>query len=162
MHAHTLHPPTLPRQQFPRSIWNQLTGLDSRLLDELAYLSRLTAKRSPKRASYCTPGRAWLAKRLECSETTISRRTSHLRNLGILQKLQRRPISGHWQTCLYALVHPIAWQAARLRALVSKTAHRVSRMTHLAPLKERTTTQKRNDATFKELIARWKARGGTA
>lgn len=162
MHPHPTTTPTPIRHPFPRAVWNQLSGLDCRLLDELGYLSRLTARRSARGASYCTPGRHWLAQRLGCSQTTISRRTSHLKALGVLSKLQRRPVAGHWQTCLYALIHPIAWQASRLRHLLTTTANRVSRMTHLAPSKGRKLTSVHDDPTFKELISRWKARGSTA
>lgn len=124
---------TTPRRRFPRDVWNQLTAIDTRLLDELAFLSRLTQQQSPRRASYCVPGRAWLAQRLNCSVETITRHTRKLRDLGLLDKLQRRPVAGRWQTCLYRLIHPAAWKLAALRQRIVGVANRLSKVTALAP-----------------------------
>lgn len=125
-------PHTPGKRRLDRATWNQLTGIDFRLLDELAFLAKLQASRSPKRSHYCTPGRAWLAQRLGVTPTTISRRTSHLAALGVLHKRQRRPIRGRWQTCLYALVSPAAWYAAAFATRLRRLSHRVTQTTRLA------------------------------
>lgn len=130
----TTHRAPLQRR-WPQDIWNHLTGLDARLLEQLAFLARLQRARSPKGAAYCTPGRAWLATRLDCHPDTISRHTAKLQALGILDKRQRRPISGIWQTCLYAITSPLGWRFAALRATIARVANRLTNSTDLASSK---------------------------
>lgn len=143
-----------PRRAFDRQIWNQLSSLDLRLLDELAFLSRLTASKSPSGAKYCFPGRVWLAQRLGCSLETITRHTKKLRDLGLLSKLQRRQVAGTWQTCLYRIVHPMAWAAAQLRQKLAATADRLSKVPHIASPSERRVNVPHHAESLREIIAR--------
>ena len=119
-------------RRYARDMWNQLNSKDIRLLDELAFLSRCTARNSPTKAHYCVPGRTYLAQRLHCSTTTISRRTSHLQSLGLIAKRQRRQVLKQWQTCIYRLVTPIAWKIAAAIRSITQTARRVSKTAHIA------------------------------
>lgn len=141
-------------RRFPRAIWNQLTGLDARLLDVLAYLSRLQAKRSPTGARYCVPGRTWLAAHLDCSTTSISRHTSKLRDLGLLSKRQRRPVAGTWQTCLYSLNHPTTWQFAALRSKIEQISNRLSKKSALASSSTSKTVTKPMKESLRDVIQR--------
>jgi len=120
------------KRRWPADVWNKLTGLDARLLEQLAYLARLQRAKSPTRAAYCTPGRKWLAQRLDCHPDTISRHTTKLRDLGIIDKKQRRPVSGEWQTCLYAITHPLGWKFAQLRAVIHRVANRLTKGADIA------------------------------
>lgn len=151
---------TTPPRRFDRDTWNQLSSIDVRLLDALGFLSRCTAKRSPTGALYAIPGRRWLAKHLGCSVETITRHTTKLRDLGLLKKLQRRPVTGQWQTCLYRLVHPMAWAAAAITGRVTRLARRLSFQADKAsPLKgrENVTTSKES---LRDVIARGLAKFG--
>lgn len=156
-------PPTLydPRtQHHAADVWHQLASLDFRLLELLAYLSSLTSRKSPRNAHYCTPGRAWLARRLRCSVETISEHTSHLERLGLIHKTQRRPLAGRYQTCLYAFVHPMAWGAARIKQLVIAAAHRVPRMAHKTLRPMAGESDSRAKESLRDIISRGLARWG--
>lgn len=123
------------QRRWPTDVWNKLTGIDARLLEQLAFLSRLQRAKSPTGKAYCTPSRAWLAERLGCHRDTISRHTSKLALLGIVRKLQRRPVRGEWQTCLYGICNPLGWKFAGLRAAISRVANRLTETSALASSK---------------------------
>ena len=72
--------------RFPIETYQKLDGIDLKLLNEVAYLSKLQKKRTG--SAYCCPGRAYLAAKVGCDVGTISRHTSKLVALGIRQ-LQR-------------------------------------------------------------------------
>jgi DNA-binding transcriptional ArsR family regulator len=105
--------------QFPHDIYRQLDGIDFRLLDELTFLCRKQRQRTG--AAYCCPGREYLAGKVGCDVGTISRHTSKLERLGLLEKLQRRPVRGQWRSCLYRLRSWVSWRlgqvAGRLRKM---------------------------------------------
>lgn len=149
-----------PAAAWDAATWRQLSSIDLRLLDELAYLCRRTQERNRSGAAYAFPGRKYLAAKLGCSIVTVSRHVAHLTRLGILDRLQRRKWRGTWQTNLYRLIHPIAWRAARLREMLQRVTNRVSRMTHIAPRKGISHEPKPPSPDFDALLARWTARGG--
>jgi hypothetical protein len=103
---------------FPSDIYQKLDGIDLKLLNEFAFLSRLQRKRTG--SAYCCPGREYLAGKLGCDVGTISRHTSKLVGLGILDKRQRRPVRGIWQTCLYRLRSYKAWMLGQIAGLTRK------------------------------------------
>lgn len=140
-------------------IWHQLKTIDFRLLEELRFLSVRQSQTSPTRAHYCKPGRAYLARKLGCTITTVSRHTSRLKALGVIQKLQRRPHRGRFRSCLYAIVAPAAWRITRLRHLIERTAHRVTFRARKAAPPETAKAPRRNEAEYRALIAKWMARG---
>lgn len=142
------------RQRFDRTIWNQLSSLDVRILDELAYLSRLQAQKSTTGARYCVPGRRWLAERLGCSVETISEHTSRLADLGLIRKLQRRPLDGKFQTNLYRLIHPMAWMAARVARAVTRVANRMPRMAHIASVQRTERVSQQPKESLRDIIQR--------
>jgi len=149
-----------PRRVIDQTLWRQLSSIDIRLLEVLAYLSRLTARRSPTGASYCIPGRAWLATRLGCSRETISEHVARLARLGLIHRQQRRPVDGRWQTNLYRLIHPGAWVAARCLHVVLATARRMPRMARLAFSPRREETDVRSKESLREVIQRGLAKWG--
>jgi DNA-binding transcriptional MocR family regulator len=151
--------PTTPHQ-FPWNIWNQLTGIDLRLLDELIFLSRATARRSPRHAHYCIPGRKYLARKLGCSIVTISRHIAKLKHLGIIEAFQRRPIAGTWQTNFFRVLTWQAWKFGQIRTLVTGIANRVSQLTHIAVSGETKIEPKDQKVAFGTLYDRWMSRGG--
>lgn len=160
MDSPTQAPLDAPRRRFHRETWNQLTAIDARLLDALAFLARLKGKTSPTNARYATPGRRWLAAHLDCSVETITRHTTKLARLGLLTKLQRRPQAGQWQTNLYRLVSPMAWQAAALVHHVRAAAHRLSKVPHIGLSVPDNQTPQRQKESLREIIERGLARWG--
>ena len=144
----------LPPRRYDNALWNQLRSIDLRLLDELAFLSRKQRQRSPSGATYCCPGRAYLARKLDCSIETISDHISHLAQLGLIHRVQRRPHAGRFQTTLYRLIHPMAWAAARVRQLVLRTAHRVPIKTHIASVQKNRDSIPRQKESLRDIIAR--------
>jgi len=70
--------------RFPQDIYQKLDGYDFRILDELAFLCKQQRQRT--RAAYCCPGREYLAGKIGCDVGTISRHTSKLVRLGIVDR----------------------------------------------------------------------------
>lgn len=102
-----------------------LTATQLRLLDELTYLARLQARRSPSGAKYCTPGRHYLARKCGRSIWTISRNLHDPRLRGIIITTQRRPTHGRWHTNLYRVTSWRAWAwSSALHHAISTTPHR--------------------------------------
>jgi len=126
---------SIPNQIHPNALWRHLRSIDFALLDTIAFLSRQTARHSPKQAHYCTPGRSWLARKIGVSIGTISRHTTRLKALGMLNKLQRRPVDGKWQTNLYALRGRATWLVARSMQALHRPPNRVPSNAHIAPFK---------------------------
>jgi hypothetical protein len=110
-----------------------MSAREIHLLDQLAYLSSITAAKSPTGAAYCYPGRAWLARQLGVSISTISRYTSHLKALGVLRKFQRRPELGKWQTNIYTLVGGAVRLVARIVHPKAPPPNRVAQSAHKPP-----------------------------
>jgi len=75
-----------------RDVWNQLDGIDFRLIEELSFLS--------KEKGYCWPGREYLAAKLRVTVGTISRHVTKLKGLGLLEVFhrRRRRSDGTWDT----------------------------------------------------------------
>jgi len=128
---------------WPQAVWNQLDGVDFRLLEQINYLARTAADRRQSGALYCTPGRKWLATRLGVSICTISRHVSKLARLQVLHRIQRRPIAGRWQTNLYRPIHWTCWKVSAVRARLLTATHRVAQAIHLAPSKRGISGAKR-------------------
>jgi hypothetical protein len=151
------------QRQFPRDIYRQLLAVDFRLLDELTYLSRKQAKRSPSGARYCIPGRQYLAAKLGVCVRTVSRSIARLKRLGILDVTQRRPVRGIWKTNLYKIRHWLGWRLGQVQGLLRKPFHRGTPVAHIAT-RERVMgtpeahTLPRNNAGD-AILARWKNKG---
>lgn len=112
---------------------NYLSGLDYRVLEQIDFLSKLQARKSPTGARYCNPGQAWLAKTLGRSRQTINVRVRKLYHLGILSITHRRKKQGHWQTNLYKIVQYTGWGWARVHNLLTTLRNRVKKAGHIAP-----------------------------
>jgi hypothetical protein len=117
----------------PAALCRQLKTIDTTLLDELAFLSRLRRTSSPSGAAYCVPGRAWLGARLGVSIRTITRHTSHLVGLGVLRREQRRPVAGRWQTNLYVLVGRAVWLVSKTVRTLRSSPYRGTSKAHKPP-----------------------------
>jgi hypothetical protein len=149
---------------FPQEIYKQLDGIDFRILNEIAFLSKQQKKRTG--SAYCCPGREYLAAKVGCDIGTISRHTSKLVRLGVLEKRQRRPIRGIWQTCLYKLRGWASWALAGIAGQLRKignNSHRVRPSTHRASVQTEIRTPKvqsliKNDLVT-QILERWEARG---
>ncbi len=126
----------------------RLAWSDVRVFEELTYLCRLRKKKGL--VPYVIPSRKYLARKTGYCVTTVSRSTSRLVARGLLRKVQRRPIRGIYQTCLYKPVPRKFW---RLAATLGKLwnpehvpgrvgrFHRVTPMVHKHTLKQREVTQ---------------------
>ncbi len=132
----------------------RLEWSDVRVFEELTYLCRLRKKKGL--VPYVIPSRKYLARKTGYCVTTVSRSTSRLVAHGLLRKVQRRPIRGIYQTCLYKPVPRKFW---RLAATLGKLwaaeqapgrggcPHRVTPMAHKHSCKqERVTQQGRKEA----------------
>ena len=108
------------QQRFPEDIYQQLDGVDFRLIDELTFLSKLQRERTG--ASYCIPGRKYLARKLRVCVRTVSRHIAKLRKLGVLDTVQRRPVLGQFQTNLYKVFEWTVWKARRVISMVRHVA----------------------------------------
>ncbi len=158
-----MHPqPTSFADRWPASRWNKLTGIDTRLLDQLAFLCRLTHKSSRTGAYWCHPSRRWLAQQLRCSIPTITRHVAKLKQLGALIVFQPRKQGIWWQTNIYRIISPSAWKVAALRHLLSRIGHRRSKVISLASKNSESPTQEQRRADFTALLKRWQARGAPA
>ena len=149
---------------FPQEIYKQLDGIDFRILNEIAFLSKQQKKRTG--SAYCCPGREYLAAKVGCDIGTISRHTSKLVRLGVLEKRQRRPIRGIWQTCLYKLRGWASWALAGIAGQLRKignNSHRVRPSTHIASVQTEIRTPEMESPIKNDLVAkilkRWEARG---
>lgn len=120
----------------PQGTMNHLSGLDYRIIEQIDFLCRLQAKRSPTGARYCNPGQAWLATRLDRSRQTICTRIRKLYLLGILSVTHRRKKQGHWQTNLYKIVQYTGWGWKRVHNLFTTLRNRVKKTGHIAPPKK--------------------------
>jgi hypothetical protein len=149
--------------RFPQETYQQLDGIDLKLLEEIAFLCRQQRKRTG--AAYCYPRRAYLAGKLGCDVGTISRHTSKLAGLGVLEKIQRRRIRGIWQTCLYRLRSWQAWMLGRVAGVVRKVGnfHRVRPNAHKASLGRKMETSEAKtrpqNHVSQIILARWKEKG---
>ena len=98
---------------FPAEIWQQLTGSQIRLCEEIAFLTR--------GQGWAYVGREYLSRKLGLTVNHLSTLTSQLQDLGVLEKMQprRRRKDGTWDTrpCLYRLVPWLAW---KLRGIVHR------------------------------------------
>jgi hypothetical protein len=135
-------------------------------MEQGAFLSKQQKKRTG--SAYCCPGREYLAGKVGCDVGTISRHTSKLVRLGILEKLQRRPIRGIWQTCLYKLRGWVSWALAGIAGALRKirnNSHRVRHDAHIASQKEKIIPPEgkspvQNDFVV-QILQRWKERGAS-
>jgi hypothetical protein len=99
--------------KFPVDIWRQLSGSQLRFCEEIAFLAG-------ERWAYVS--RDYLSRKLGLTVNHISHLTSHLVQLGVLEKQQRkfRRSNGTWDTrpCLYRVVGWLAWKLKGLFARV--------------------------------------------
>jgi len=94
--------------EIPKLNWSDL-----RTFEEISFLCKLRRKRG--QLPYAIPGREYLARKTGYSIRTVSRATSRLVEAGLLQKRQRRPTRGQWQSNLYRPVSARFW---RLSAVI--------------------------------------------
>jgi len=102
--------------EIPKLNWS-----DVRTFEEISFLCKLRRQRGL--LPYAIPGRAYLARKTGYSVRTVSRATSRLVAAGVLQKRQRRPTQGQWQSNLYRPVSQRFWKlSAAIGALFSPGA----------------------------------------
>ncbi len=147
---------------FPEDIWRQLSGVDLKLLDEIAFLSRKRAERSRSGALYCAPGRKYLARKIGVAVSTISRHVSKLKRLGLLTALQRRPIGGIWQSNMYKINSWLGWRLAGIRDMVRKIGSRVAKKAHIALLRSKSISPRGESPigpSGQAILKKWESRG---
>jgi len=99
----------------------KLNWSDLRTFEEISFLCKVRRQRGL--LPYCIPGRSYLSRKTGFSVRTVSRATSRLVEAGLLQKRQRRPTRGQWQSNLYRPVSQRFWKlSAALGALFSPSA----------------------------------------
>ena len=122
-----------PNALAPVTVANQLGRADVRVLDHLTYLAHVYQRRCRTKTAYCWPSRAWLATRCRVSIRTITRATTHLANLQLIRRIQRRPEAGRWQTNLYVLIHRSAHLLGTLRRRIAARLDRAPDPAHQPP-----------------------------
>lgn len=149
------------QRTFPQDISNQLLGVDYRILDELAFLSKQQQKKSG--AAYAMPGRAYLAHKLSVSIRTISRSIARLKRLGILDSIQRRPVRGQWKTNLYRLRHWFSWRLGQLSGVLRKLSHRGTPKAHITfsirEIKAPDPLPPTKNSLSEKILGRWREKG---
>ncbi len=145
--------------QPPAEIWAALSSIDLKVLEQLAFLCRLKARERPGGAAWCHPGRRWLAERLRCSVSTVSRHVCKLRRLGVLDKFQPRPRGGIWRTNVYRLLSRRSWRLARIGVLIERVAHRSRLHAHYSPKESAKRGSSDSRLEFSALYERWMSRG---
>lgn len=120
------------RFRFPQQIWQQLDGIDLKLCEEIAFLSRCQAKKSPTGARYCCPSEAYLSKKIGVRRETISDHVRKLEKLGVLHVLRRRKKGGQWQTNLYKLIKWVHWLVSKALAPLRGRPPRVTEKSHIS------------------------------
>jgi len=107
----------------------RLSGSAIAVLEEIDFLSRMQARRSPSGARYCCPSEAYLSRKVGVRREQISRIVSNLARLGILEVIGRRRRGGNWSTNLYKLVSRKWWKHMRLLKVLVHS-HRVRYSVH--------------------------------
>jgi len=102
----TTRPQPLPPTKTPLQ---KLTVTHLRLIDEIAYLSRLHARTAPRGGKWCQPSRRYLAEKCARSIWTISRATNDARFAPMVSHRQQRKRQGVWRTCKYWIISKHAW-----------------------------------------------------
>lgn len=143
---------TIGKPCSPGELFRAISSREAHLIEQFAYLSNITAHKSPTGASYCFPGRRWLAARLGVSISTVSRYTSHLKALGVLRKFQRRPDLGKWQTNIYVLVGPAARLVARVMHPRTAPPNRVAESAHKPPSEGKDSRQPDGRTALRAII----------
>lgn len=119
-------------RRFDQSTYNQISGMDARLLEAIDYDARVNQKHRPTRAKYSDKPQAYFAKILGVCRETISDSVRKLEKLGILDITRRRRVRDRWQTNLYKIRSWIWWRLAKaLRSLRSTPSH-VTTTSHIA------------------------------
>jgi len=137
-----------------RDVWNQLDGIDFRLIEELSFLS--------KDKGYCWPGREYLANKLKVTVGTISRHATKLKDLGLLEVFyrRRRRSDGTWdtRTNIYKVVR---WAGKKISAILRSIFTGVRRQAHRPKMEEISYgdfSQIKNKE-MKGILEQWKLRG---
>lgn len=113
---------------YPSNIINGLTGTELRIINEVAYLSRLSRARSHIGAEYSVCGQKYLARKCGRSISAIQRACRRLWQIGVLTRKRRRMVAGRWQTNLLTVRRSIKRAAASLLGLLRQrsTPHSVN------------------------------------
>lgn len=160
------HPKTSgdhPRR-FDQATYNQIRGLDARLLEAIAFDCKLQAKRSPTGAKYSLKSQSYFAKMLGVCRETISDRIRHLERIGILDVTRRGQKNGVWQTNMYKIRSWIFWRLAKCLRSLRATPQRVTKPPHYStPMREKKDHKALEGGPIghftKEILARWEQRG---
>jgi len=123
----TTHP-----RRFDHKTFNKLDGYDLKILEQIYFLSRCQAKKSPTGARYCTPSEKYLGNQLGISRESVSHHVVKLNNLGVLDVTHRRKLHGRWQTNLYKIVSWIWWRIRQATKSLRTRPHRVKLASHIA------------------------------
>lgn len=119
-------------RRFDRATYNQISGLDARLLELIDYDCRIRAKISRTGARYSIKPEAYFARILSVTRETISHRVCHLEDLGILDVTRRSPVRGIWQTNMYKIVSFVWWRLRKVLRGLRKRPYRVNQPSHLS------------------------------
>jgi hypothetical protein len=140
---HRTDPKAPHPRRFDRQTYNQISGLDARLLELIDFDSRQQAKKSPTGARYSLKPQAWLAKVLGVCRETVQNRIYHLEKLGILDVTRRDPKRGKWQTNMYKIVSFVWWRLRQALRDLRRPHKRAEKSPHLStPMRGKETERR--------------------
>lgn len=151
-------------RKFDRETYNQITGLDARLLEAIAYDSRCQSKHSPTGARYSVKPQAYFARLLGVCRETISDAVRKLARIGILDITRRRKKHGVWQSNMYRIRSWMWWRLGKALRALRTNSHRVTQTSHITnPMREITNQEDLKggalSALTQKILAEWTARG---
>ena len=114
---------------------NRVSGLEYRIVEQVKFLSDLTARRSKTGARYAFPSQQWLATKFGVRRETVNRHMRRLWRLGVMNVTHRRKCQGRWMTNLYTIVQSKYWAVVRMSRVLCGWTHRVTKKSHIAPIK---------------------------
>lgn len=151
-------------RRFDQKTYNQISGLDARLLEAIQYDCKMQRQYRKTGAKYSVKSEAYFAKILNVCRETISDSVCKLEDLGILDITRRRKIHGNFQTNLYRIKGWIWWRLGKMLRGLRKRQSRVTQTSHKPNCRtEKETEEPIKGAPLKtltrEILARWTARG---
>lgn len=114
---------------------NRVSGLEYRIVEQVKFLSDLTARRSKTGARYAFPSQQWLATKFGVRRETVNRHMRRLWRWGVMNVTHRRKCQGRWMTNLYTIVQSKYWAVVRMSRVLGGWANRVTKKSHIAPIK---------------------------
>lgn len=101
------------------------------ILSRIIFLSLLHSANKRGGAVYCVPSEQYLARAVDCARETVSRNLRPLKEMKLLDVIQRRPVAGRWSTNLYRLGRLLWSLIGDVTTRFFSVLHRVTSVSHI-------------------------------